>query len=254
MQIKILGWAGGIGANLRTTSFLIDDDLLIDAGTGLGDLPLNQMTGIRHIFLTHSHMDHVVGLPLLADSMFGVHDEPVIVHAQEQTIAALKTHIFNWIIWPDFSELPTKENPSIDFRIMKPGDKITIRSREIEMIEVNHTVPGVAYCVSTPKAVVAFSGDTTTTETLWQVLNSYDHIDMMFVEAAFSNNDLEISKISKHYCPQLLGEDLIKLRHRPDIWLTHFKPGDEDLIYRESVEALPDFTVRRLNGGEIFKF
>ena len=116
MQIKILGWAGGIGANLRTTSFLIDDDLLIDAGTGLGDLPLNHMTGIRHIFLTHSHMDHVVGLPLLADSMFGVHDEPIVVHAQEKTIKALKAHIFNWVIWPDFSELPNKDNPSIHSR------------------------------------------------------------------------------------------------------------------------------------------
>ena len=254
MQIKTLGWAGGIGANLRTTCFLIDDDVLIDAGTGLGDLPLNQMTGIRHIFLTHSHIDHVVGLPLLADSMFGVHDEPVIVHALEQTIKALKTHIFNWIIWPDFSELPTKENPSIDFRVMKPGDKITIRSREIEMIEVNHTVPCVGYCVSAPKAIVAFSGDTTTTDNLWQVLDGYDHIDMLFVEAAFSNNEIKISTLSKHYCAQLLGEDLIKLRHRPDVWLTHFKPGEEDLIYRECVEALPDFTVRRLNGGEIFKF
>ena len=254
MQIKILGWAGGIGANLRTTSFQIDDDMLIDAGTGLGDLPLNQMTGIRHIFLTHSHMDHIAGLPLLVDSMFGVHDEPIIVHAQEKTIEALKTHIFNWIIWPDFSELPTKDNSSIHFRVMNPGDKVTIRDRVIEMIPVNHTVPGVGYCISTPKATVAFSGDTTTNETLWEILNSYQNIDMLFVEAAFSNNDIEISKISKHYCPQLLGEDMKKLNHRPDVWLTHFKPGEEELIYDQCVQALPDFNVRQLSGGEIFRF
>ena len=252
MQIKILGWAGGIGANLRTTSFLIDDDVLVDAGTGLGDLPLNSMTGIRHIFLTHSHMDHVVGLPLLADSMFGVHDEPIIVHALEETIKALKTHIFNWTMWPDFSELPTPENPSIDFRVMKPGDKMTIRSREFEMIPVNHTVPGVGYCVSTRNSTVVFSGDTTTNDSLWEVLNTYDNIDMMFVESAFSNSELEISKVSKHYCPSLLGQDIKKLKHRPDLWLTHFKPGEEDLIYRECVEAMPDFNVNRLNGGEIF--
>lgn len=254
MQIKILGWAGGIGANLRTTSFLLDDDLLIDAGTGLGDLPLNQMTGIRHIFLTHSHMDHIVGLPLLADSMYGVHDEPIMVHAQEKTIEAIKEHIFNWVIWPDFSELPTRENPSINFEVMKPGDKITIRSREIEMIPVNHTVPGVAYCVSTKRATVAFSGDTTTTDRLWEVLNGYENIDLFFVESAFSDADIEISKISKHYCPRLLGEDIKKLRHRPDVWLTHFKPGEEDLIYQQCVEAMPDFKVHHLKGGEVFRF
>jgi ribonuclease BN (tRNA processing enzyme) len=254
MQIKILGWAGGIGANLRTTSFLIDDDLLIDAGTGLGDLPLNQMTGIRHIFLTHSHMDHVVGLPLLADSMFGVHDEPVVVHAQEKTIEALRKHIFNWVIWPDFSELPTPERPSIQFQAMSPGDKVSIRSREIEMIPVNHTVPGVGYCVSSRRANVAFSGDTTTNDTLWEVLNGYDNIDLLFVESAFSNNDVEMAKISKHYCPSLLGQDILKIRHRPDVWLTHFKPGEEELIYQECDDAMPDFKVHQLTGGEIFKF
>ena len=254
MQIKILGWAGGIGANLRTTSFLVDDDLLIDAGTGLGDLPLNQMTGIRHIFLTHSHMDHIVGLPLLADSMFGVHDEPIMVHAQEETIQAIKDHIFNWVIWPDFSELPTKENPSIHFKVMNPGDKVSIRAREIEMIPVNHTVPGVGYCLSSRRATVAFSGDTTTNDSLWDVLNGYDNIDLLFVESAFSNNDVEIAKISKHYCPSLLGQDILKIRHRPDVWLTHFKPGEEELIYQECVDAMPDFKVHQLTGGEIFKF
>jgi ribonuclease BN (tRNA processing enzyme) len=254
MQIKTLGWSGGIGANLRTTSFLIDDDLLIDAGTGLGDLPLNHMTGIRHIFLTHSHMDHVVGLPLLADSMFGVHDEPIVVHAQEKTIKALKAHIFNWVIWPDFSELPTKDSPSIRFEIMSPGDKVTIRSREIEMIPVNHTVPGVGYCVSSRRACIAFSGDTTTNDTLWEVLNSYQNLDLLFVESAFSNNDIEISKVSKHYCPSLLGEDIVKLMHRPEVWLTHFKPGEEELIYQECVDAMPEFSVHQLKGGEVFRF
>ena len=254
MQIKILGWSGGIGANLRTTSFLIDDDLLIDAGTGLGDLPLNQMTGIRRIFLTHSHMDHIVGLPLLADSMYGIHDEPVVVYAQEKTIEALESHVFNWIIWPDFSKLPSEENPSIRFEVMNPGDKISIRSREIEMIEVNHTVPGVGFCISDDQATVAFSGDTTTNDNLWDVLDSYSHVDLLFVEAAFPDSDLEISKISKHYCPRLLGEDVLKMKHRPDIWLTHFKPGDEELIYQQCVDAMPDFNVHQLKGGEIFKF
>jgi len=187
------------------------------------------------------------------DSMFGVHDEPIIVHAQEKTIEALKTHIFNWIIWPDFSELPTKDNSSIYFRVMNPGDKVTIRDRVFEMIPVNHTVPGVGYCISTPQATVAFSGDTTTNETLWEVLNRYQNIDMLFVEAAFSNHDIEISKISKHYCPQLLGEDMKKLNHRPDVWLTHFKPGEEELIFDQCVEALTDFNVRQLSGGEIFR-
>ncbi len=253
MQIKILGWSGGIGGNLRTTSFLIDDDVLIDAGTGLGDLPLNQMTDIRHIFLTHSHMDHIAGLPLLADSMFGVHEEPIIIHAQEKTIKALKAHIFNWVIWPDFSELPNKDKPCISFQIMKPGEIVNIRNRQFEMIPVNHTVPGVGYCISDPRSTVAFSGDTTTNDSLWNRLNEYDHLDLLFVEAAFANHDLEISRISKHYCPSLLAQDLKKLKHNPKLWLTHFKPGEEDLIYQECEAAIEGFSINSLSGGEVFK-
>lgn len=253
MKIKILGWSGGIGGSLRTTSFLVDDDVLVDAGTGLGDLPLNQMTGIRHIFLTHSHMDHITGVPLLADSMFGVHDEPIIVYAQEKTIKALKAHIFNWIIWPDFSELPNKEKPCIRFKVMRPGEKITIRSLGIEMIPVNHTVPGVGYCFTDRNSTVAFSGDTTTNDTLWSRLNDYGKIDLLFVECAFANHDLEISRISKHYCPSLLTVDLQKLRHRPEIWLTHFKPGEEDAIYQECVDTISGFSINRLSGGEVFE-
>ena len=156
-------------------------------------------------------------------------------------------------IWPDFTELPTKEQPSLRFKPMIPGEKITIRSRQFEMIPVNHTVPGTGYCVQDHKGTVAFSGDTTTNDTLWDVLNQYSDLDLLFIETAFSNNDIEISKLSKHYCPITLGEDILKLKHSPDVWLTHFKPGEEELIYHECVEAMPDFTVHYLRGGEIFK-
>lgn len=253
MKIKILGWSGGIGSGLRTTSFLLDEDILIDAGTGLGDLPLSLMSGVQHIFLTHSHMDHIAGLPLLADSMFGVHEEPIVVHAQQKTIKALKAHIFNWVIWPDFSELPNKKNPCLRFEVMQPGDKMVIGKREIEMIAVNHTVPGVGYCVQSPKGAAAFSGDTTTNDTLWAALNRYDKLDLLFVESAFSNEDHEISRISKHYCPKSLAADLRKLERRPEIWLTHFKPGDEDMIFQQCLDEIEGFHVNRLTGGEVFK-
>lgn len=253
MKVSILGWAGGIGGNLRTTCFQIDDDILIDTGTGLGDMALNDMSGIRHVFITHSHMDHIVGLPLLADTMFGVNEEPIIVHALEKTIKAIKAHIFNWVIWPDFSELPSKEKPCVVFHPMKPSDKITIRNRTIEMIDVNHTVPGVGYCVQQSKSVVAFSGDTTTNESLWEALNQYEKIDLLFIESAFSNSEIEISKLAKHYCPSLLGEDIKKLDHEPEVWLTHFKPGEEELIYKQCVEAIPHLNVHRLTGDEVFK-
>jgi ribonuclease BN (tRNA processing enzyme) len=198
-------------------------------------------------------MDHIAALPLLADSMFGVHAEPIVIHAQEKTIKALKTHIFNWIIWPDFSELPNTDNPCIRFELMQPGEVVKIRHREFEMVPVNHTVPGVGYIVKDPRATVAFSGDTTTNDSLWQRLNQYEKLDILYIESAFANHDVEISRVSKHYCPSLLAEDLQKLDHRPQLWLTHFKPGEEDLIYDECVAALPEFSVNRLSGGELFK-
>ena len=122
MQLRILGCSGGIGQQLRTSSYLIDDDILLDAGTGVGDLSMDEMRKIKHIFITHSHMDHIVSIPLMVDTLFSSLKQPLEIHARAETIAALKQHIFNWTIWPDFSALPDKQSPVLVFRPMQPGE------------------------------------------------------------------------------------------------------------------------------------
>ena len=252
MQIKILGCSGGVSANLRTTSLLVDDDVLIDAGTGVGDLTLEEMSRIQHVFLTHSHLDHIASLPLLVDTIFDRIKEPLVVHASADTIEALKQHIFNNIIWPDFSRLPSADKPVLTFNILSPNEHFELNGRNFETIPVNHTVPGVGYRVSNKTGVFVFSGDTTSNDTLWQVLNSGKRLDVLMVEAAFANRDIDLCRRARHYCPQLLGEDMRKLKHDPDIYISHTQPGEEQSIFAECRQAMPGRKLYLLNGKEIF--
>ncbi|HSC47465.1 MAG TPA: 3',5'-cyclic-nucleotide phosphodiesterase [Gammaproteobacteria bacterium] len=252
MRIKILGCSGGIGAQLRTTSLLVDRDILIDAGTGVGDLTLDEMRHIRHLFLTHSHLDHTCGLPLLIDTIFDHLKTPLTVYGRAETLEAVKKHIFNWIMWPDFAELPSKAKPVLQYRPLKLGERISIEGCNLHMIEVNHTVPGVGYIIEKGGKVFAFSGDTFTNESFWKAVNAYPRIDALMVETAFANGNEKLADMAKHYCPKTLAADLAKLKHDPDIYITHLKPGSEDLIFQEIVTALPKRRVHRLMGGEVF--
>ena len=252
MRIKILGCSGGIGAELRTTSLLVDQDILVDAGTGVGDLTLDEMRHIRHLFLTHSHLDHTCGLPLLIDTIFDHLKTPLTVYGRPETLEAVKKHIFNWIMWPDFAELPSKEKPVLLYRPLKLGERVNVEGHNLHMIEVNHTVPGAGYCIEKGGKVFAFSGDTFTNDSFWNAVNAYPRIDALMVETAFANSNQKLADMAKHYCPKTLVADLAKLKHDPDIYITHLKPGSEDMIFQEIVAGLPKRRVHRLLGGEVF--
>lgn len=252
MNVRILGCSGGIGAGVRTTSILIDDDILIDAGTGLADLTLDEMAAIRHIFVTHSHLDHVACIPLLIDTIFERVSTPVVIHGQESTLRALQSHIFNWVVWPDFAELPRAEAPVLSYQVLSPGEIIEVDGRWLEMIPVNHIVPAVGYRVSREGGAFAFSGDTTSNDTLWAALNAHEKLDFLLVESAFANKDMQLSQLARHYCPQLLAEDMVKLKHDCDIYISHRQPGQEDDILRECRELMPERRIHGLEGGKVF--
>ncbi len=254
MRLRVLGCSGGIGQGRRTTAFMVDDDLLIDAGSGVGDLTLEEMGGIRHIFLTHSHLDHIHAMPLLIDSIFdSALQHPITVHALPETIEALRTHIFNWVIWPDFSELPNAAEPVLIFAPMHLGETVEVDGRRLSMLPVNHTVPSVGYVVEAADgACFAFSGDTTCNEGLWQGLNALERLDLLLIEAAFSNSEEPLCEAAHHYCPRMLAADLTKLRHQPPIYLSHAKPGAESLIYEQCQALIPERKLMQLSGGERF--
>lgn len=252
MELRVLGCSGGIGVGLSTTSLLVDDDIVIDAGSGLGQLSLNEMAAIRHVFITHSHLDHLTHLPFLLDCMFERIKQPIVVHAEPATLQALRQHIFNWIIWPDFTKLPSEDAPVLAFQSMVPGDVETVGGRDIEMIRVNHVVPGVGYRVSSATGSFAFSGDTTTNDTFWQALNSHDRLDLLLVEVAFGDGDHLTAGKAKHYCPLTLAQDLVKFKQSAEIYLTHLKPGHEHIIVQQVQQHLPDRTIKVLKGNEVF--
>ncbi len=251
MRIKILGCSGGVGPGLRTTSLLIDEEILIDAGTGTGDLSLAQMRRIGDVFITHSHLDHVCGLAFMADNLFDLIDRPMLIHGTAETLEAIRTHIFNWKIWPDFSQLPNEQNPLIKFLELKPGTPVTRGNRRLTAFPVLHTVPAVGYALEAGEGVFAFSGDTYATDLLWNALNALPRLDKLMIEVAFTDEDQELGDKSKHFIPSLLGKELKKLKHKPELFLTHHKPGCEAIIEKQCRAALAGWEYHHLSRGDV---
>ncbi|MDH5446634.1 MAG: MBL fold metallo-hydrolase, partial [Gammaproteobacteria bacterium] len=151
----------------------------------------------------------------------------------------------------DFSVLPSPDHPVLCYEPMNPGETNLFGELSLQMVSVNHVVPAVGYIMKTARHTVAFSGDTTTNDTFWPVLNSLDKLDSLIVEAAFTNNDLKLSQQAGHYCPSTLAADLTKLKHQPKVYLSHHKPGAEQKILAESKQEITTHQVDSLHGGQI---
>lgn len=254
MILRVLGCSGGIGGELSTTSFLLDDHILLDCGTGISNLTLDEMKNIKSIFFTHSHLDHIAGLPLLVDSIFDTLQHRALqVYGSLETINALQTHIFNNVIWPDFTLIPTKDSAVLNFNILDKGKQYTQAGCQLEIIPVNHVVPTVGYRIECGDSSLAFSADTTTNDSFWARLNEYPSLDYLMVECAFSNSEIEICRLARHYCPSLLAADLAKLKHKPKVYISHLKPGSEDVIMSECLQAISGFDIHRLTGNQVIK-
>ena len=252
MKIRVLGCSGGIGGGLRTTALLVDEDILIDAGTGVGDLSLEQLAKIDHIFVSHSHLDHVASIPFLVDTVCWMRRSPIVVYGIKETLDILKAHLFNWKIWPDFTQIPDGDNPFMVYREVRVGEVVEIRARRFTAIPANHTVPAVGYLVDNGRNALVFTGDTYTNDALWKVVNKTSNLKYLIIETAFSNKERDIAAASKHLCPKMLAEELEKMRVTPEVFITHLKPGEGALTMKEVSEAAGRWRPRMLENNQEF--
>jgi ribonuclease BN (tRNA processing enzyme) len=212
------------------------------------------MGRITDVFLTHSHLDHIAGLAFMADNLFDLIDHPLRVHATKQTLAAIRDHLFNWTLWPDFSKLPDEKNPLLTWHEVDLGVPYPVNGHVLSAFEVLHTVPGIGYSLEADVGTFAFSGDTYACESLWVGLNRLKRLDKLMIEVAFTNDDDELARVARHFTPALLGKELKKLKHKPKLYLTHHKPGCEDEIEAECKKALAGHSYQHLRRGDVISF
>lgn len=255
MKLQVLGCAGGIGGReASTTSLLVDDDVLLDAGTGVAALGLERLVRIDHVFITHSHLDHVAGLAFLVDAVLGRRRGPVTVHATARVIEALRRHLFNWVLWPDFAMIPDAADPVLRWEEIVPGQPVMLGARRVCAYPVNHTVGSSAYLVDNGAAGFLFTGDMASTPELWRAAGREQRLRKVIVDCSFANADRGIADASLHFCPASLLEDIGELPPGIEVLIYHLKPGHEDLIMRELREHGAPRAFTALRSGDSFCF
>jgi len=220
-------------ANLeqRLTCFLIDDCVAVDAGSIAIALTNEQRSKVKDIIVTHPHMDHVASLPIFIDDLYPSLQEPMRVYATEEVIQLLERDVFNWNVYPRFSDLKNDYGPVMEYVPIPIGKPFRVAHLNVVAVPVNHIVPTVGLVVSDGRTSVAFSSDTAETEEFWKILNEMKDLDALMIEASFPNRMSKLAEVSRHFTPASLGQELTKLTHNGmDIMAVHLKPTYRDEI------------------------
>ncbi len=235
MQLRVIGCHGGETPKHRTSAFLLDERLAIDAGALTSGLDLKLQCSLEAVLVSHAHLDHVRDLATIADNRAQVGCKPLVIAGTKPTLGVLKKHFFNGLLWPNFAEIPTKKHPAIVYQVLKPEVRTTVAGFGVRAIEVTHTIDTSAFIVDKNGAAVAYSGDTGPTHRLWEALNEEKDLRALLMEVSFPNEQQKLATVSGHHTPQTLLPDLKKYKSPKDLptLLYHIKPTFQAQVEKE---------------------
>ncbi|HEY2515118.1 MAG TPA: 3',5'-cyclic-nucleotide phosphodiesterase [Polyangiaceae bacterium] len=260
MDLRVVGCHGGETPRHRTSAFVLDDRLAIDAGSLTSGLDLPAQCALEAVLVSHAHLDHIRDLATIADNRFQRGCEPLIVAGTKPTLAVLRKHFFNGLLWPDFSKLPTAKRPAIKYLELRPEVPMKVAGYTVRAVLVSHTIETAAFVVEAPKGhggrgggAIAYSGDTGPTERLWKVLNGTPNLRAMLMEVSFPNDQQRLATVSGHHTPATLRAELKKLEIHKDFpfLLYHIKPAFQAKVERE-LARIRGLSLTVLNLGDQF--
>lgn len=252
MKVKLLPSSfdatGQFNQEQRLTCLLIDDRVAIDAGSIALGVTNEQRDSIRHVIVTHSHIDHMATLPIFIDDLFASLNEPVCIHTTEEIKSRLEGDVFNWQTYPRFAELGNGKTKAMAYNLIRPREEFAVEHLRFTAIPVNHTVPTVGFIFSDGRTTVAVTSDTTTTEEFWHAANEHERIDALIIECSFPNEMEDLAVKSGHLTPAMVKRELDKFKHKEaDILAVHLKAS-----YRPRLlEELAALEISRLSAMEI---
>ncbi|BCB95141.1 cAMP phosphodiesterase class-II:metallo-beta-lactamase superfamily protein [Dissulfurispira thermophila] len=254
MKVKVLGCSGAEFPGHNPPGFLLDDEILFDAGSLTNVLDKSAQAKIKDIFITHAHLDHIRGISFLADNIIvAKRRQRVNIISIPLVIKTIKKNLLNDSLWPDFTMIPDYENAVLKYREIKPSESIRINDYKITPYSVHHSVPAVGYLVEdSSKKRFFYTGDTGPTDSTWNAIGD-KKIHCLIIEVSFPNKMRNMAILTGHLTPQLLKEELMKIKQMPDkIYITHPKPQHFNAIKRE-LERLKIENLRLLKDGDIIR-
>ncbi len=240
------------------TSFLIDGALAVDAGSITSALSIERQGAVRHILLSHAHMDHVASLPYLIENSFAAGASSISIYSTAPILANLRTHLFNNDIWPDFSQIPSELYPRLRFTEIEAGRVFTINGPpsgpvRVTAIPVSHSVPTVGFLIEQGPSQILFTSDTGPTERIWEAANAAPHLNLLITECSFPSRLQHIADLSRHLTPVTLLTELAKVKTNIPIALYHFKPPYIDEINAEIAATRFEHRVELLEQGRTYE-
>ncbi|HLG22951.1 MAG TPA: 3',5'-cyclic-nucleotide phosphodiesterase [Candidatus Manganitrophaceae bacterium] len=261
MRVRVLGCYGADfyekekrrSKRYNPSGFLLNQSVVLDAGTICGALTLPELAKIRYVFLSHAHMDHIQSLPFLAEILFGKIQSPIVIVGIDEVVAVLKKHFFNDALWPDFTRLPTPEHPILRYQTIEIGKPMQVEGLEVTAIRVSHIVPTVGFIIEDDRSAMVYSGDTWETEEIWKAASRTDRLKAVFIESSFPDQLSMLAKITGHLTPGITHREFKKIK-RPalPLYVYHMKPPYLAEI-KKQVRELKNKNIHLLRDGQVIE-
>lgn len=255
MKVKVLGCSGSEAIGHNPAGFLVNEVMMLDAGTITAALTLPAQLKITDILISHTHLDHIKSLLFLADNIIGRVKKPVNIRAIPGVIDAIRKHLMNGLIWPDFTRLPTFEKPVLTYVPMPVGRMVSVAGLKVKAVPMNHPVPSVGFLVSDGRSSFIYSADTGPNEGLWKEAAKAKNLNAIIVDTSFPNSLAGLANLSGHFTPGQLHQDLKMARIGNDVpvYIYHIKPVHKKKVISELM-ALGRKNVRVLQEGKTYYF